>query len=59
MEGRFKHQIYSNIVLSMLSGLQDPTGSCRIPRKGSMGHCRISIWSTHLNFSPNFSIVGY
>ena len=24
---RFKHQIYSNMVLSMLTSLQDPTGS--------------------------------
>ena len=38
-DGRFKHQIYSNMVLSML----------RILRKESMGHFRITIWSTHLN----------
>ena len=46
---RFKHQICSNMVLSMLSSLQDPIGSYRILKNGSMGVFQITIWTTHLN----------
>ena len=45
---RFKHQIYSNMVLSMLSSLQDPIGCYRILRNGSIGLFQITIWTTHL-----------
>ena len=45
---RFKHQICSNMVLSMLSGLQDPIGPYRILRNGSIGLFQITIWTTHL-----------
>ena len=45
---RFKHQICSNMVLSMLSSLQDPIESYRILRNGSSWLFPITIWTTHL-----------
>ena len=45
---RFKHSICSNVVLSMLSSLQDPIASYRILTNGSIGLFQITIWTTHL-----------
>ena len=36
------------MVLSMLSGLQDPIGPYSILRNGSIGLFQITIWTTHL-----------
>ena len=53
---RFKHQTCSNMVLSMLSSLQDPIGSYRILRNGSIGLSQITINLDYSLEKGNFSL---